>query len=174
MGFPSFHVTISASVVAAYAAVVATATATVQFSNYLRDRARIKLRVQHNMQIIGGGPGVDATGLTMVYVMNSGRRPVTITTVGARRIYPHTHLVIPRCNPVLPHELTEGKSVIAMLPPCDLDFSTISCWEASDALGRNYRLHVAPWYARLSSHLKQRREWRRNHAAKKKVAAEAK
>jgi hypothetical protein len=165
MVVPTFHIAISGSVLAAYAAVVSTITGAVQLSNFLRDRARIKVSVRHNMQIVGD-PRYDGKTLTMVYVINRGRRPVTITTVGAHMLYPHNHIVIPNCNPPLPHELTEGKSLIAIIPPCDLDFSAIDLWVVYDAVGRSYRLRVAPWYARIRSHVRWRRKWRREPTKK--------
>ncbi len=156
----SFHIAFSGSAIAAYAAVVATSTAAVQIFNYLRDRARIKLEVRRNMQFIGDSR-FGGQSLTLVSVANHGRRPVTITTVGALRLYPHDHIVIPQSRPALPYELTEGKSLIAIIPPCDLDFTAIDMWEAYDAVGHRYVLRVAPWYVRVLSNLRWRRQWRR-------------
>jgi hypothetical protein len=160
--------------VAVYAAVVATITGMVQIFNYRRDRARIKVTVGHNTQIWGDARYMGKT-LTIVKVLNEGRRPVTITTVGARRLYPNTHFVIVECQPSLPYELTEGKSLMAILPSDDMDdFSTIESWEAVDAVGRTYRLHIASWYSRAISHARLRREWRRSAAAKKHQSATSK
>jgi len=76
------------------------------------------------MRIVDGDPRYDDKTLTIVYVTNLGKRPVTINTVGAALLYPHSDIVLPNCNP-LPHELTEGKNLTAILPPGDLDFSTL-------------------------------------------------
>jgi len=166
MSLPSVHISISSGMIAFYAAVVSTVTASVQLWHFLRDRARIKLHVRRNMEIIGG-PGVPRKGLTLVYVANRGRRPVTITAVGGFRLYPNNPFIIPECNPNLPHELTEGKSLIATLPPCDLDFSQISHWEAYDAVGHRYRLSVAGWYLRLRSRAQWRLHLRRDRKKKR-------
>src|SRR5882724_2956906 len=157
---PTFHITISGSVVAVYAAVISTITGLVQLSNFLRDRARVKVTVRHNMQIVGD-PRYDGKTLTIVRVINSGRRPVTINTVGAECLYPHNHFVIPDCKPPLPYELTEGKNLVAIIPPCDLDFSRVNFWQASDEVGRTYKFHVAAWYSRVVSRVRWRLEWRR-------------
>ena len=109
MPAPTFHITISGSVVAAYAAVVSTITGAVQLSNFLRDRARIKVSVRRNMQIVGD-PRYDGKTLTLIYVANTGRRPVTITTVGAQRLYAHNHIVVPNCNPALPHDSRKARA----------------------------------------------------------------
>jgi peptidoglycan/LPS O-acetylase OafA/YrhL len=122
MPVPNLHVTISGSVVAVYAAVVSTITGSVQLWHFFRDRARIKLTVQRNMEIVGD-PRYARKSLTIVRVANQGRRPVTITTVGAYNLFPDNPFIIPECNPALPHELTEGKSLMAIIPSCDLDFS---------------------------------------------------
>ena len=167
MPVPNIHVTISGSAVAIYAAIVSTITGSVQLWHFFRDRARIKLTVRRNMDIVGGP--VHRKDLTLVTVANCGRRPVTITTVGGYRLFPQNPFVIPECIPQLPHELTEGKSLMAIIPPCDLDFSRVSHWEASDAVGRPYRLYVAPWYARMLSRAKWRRRWRQDR--KKQLAA---
>ncbi len=171
MPLADIHVTISGSVVAVYAAVVSTVTVSVQLWYFFRDRARIKLTVQLNMVIIGGP--VHRKGLTLVRVANRGRRPVTITTVGAQLLFPSNSIVIPECNPQLPHELTEGRDLIAIMPPCDLDFSKIASWEAYDAVGHPYRLHVAPWHARMISRAKWRRRWRQERKNSKIVRGQS-
>ena len=81
MPIPTFHLSISGSVVAAYAAVVSTITGTVQVFNYFRDRAHIIIRVQHNMEMMGD-PRYQGMSLTVMYVVNAGRRPITVTSVG--------------------------------------------------------------------------------------------
>src|SRR5215470_3906410 len=96
--------------VAIYAALVSTVTGVVQVFNYRRDRSRIVLSVGHNM-VITGQPMRE--GLTIVTVMNRGRRPVTINSVGAWRMYPHNPIMIPETHPDLPHELTEGQNLRA-------------------------------------------------------------
>jgi hypothetical protein len=160
---PTFHITISGNVIAAYAAVVSTCTGIFQIFNYFRDRSKIKLSVRHNMQMFGSPKYHDQT-LTLVYVANHGRRPVTINTVGARCLYPHPHIVLVDVQPPLPHELTEGKNLIAILPKGSLDLSTIDLWEATDAMGHRYVLKVASWRERFVSDRRLRAEWRLNRA----------
>jgi hypothetical protein len=165
MPLPNIHITISGSMVAIYAAVVSTITGSVQLFHFFRDRARIKLTVRYNMAIMGD-PRHNREGLTMVRVTNRGRRPVTITTIGAHQLFPENPFVIPECHPALPHELTEGKCLTAIIPACDLDFSKIESWEAYDAVGRPYRLNVAPWYSRMLSRARWRMKWRRDRTHK--------
>jgi hypothetical protein len=168
MSTPTFHISISGSVVAAYAAVVSTITGLIQFSNFLRDRALVRVTVRHKMEIVGD-PRYKNQTLTIVTVTNAGRRPVTITTIGARCLYPHNHIILPNCTPQLPYELTEGKSLMAIMTPSNFDFATVDLWEAYDAVGRSHQLKVASWRARTLSNLKWRLEWRREAAKKRKL-----
>jgi hypothetical protein len=166
---PTFHINVSGSVVAAYAAIVSTVTGVVQFFNYRRDRARIKVSVRHNQEMIFD-PRYSGKTLTIITVTNEGRRPVTVNTIGATRPHPQTHLVLLDNRPSLPHELTEGKNLIAILPESEIDLSTIESWYATNAVGQTYWLHVASWYARAMSRRRMRREWRRNKSGKKDSA----
>jgi hypothetical protein len=121
------------------------------------------------MQIIDD-PQYEGKTLTIIRVVNSGRRPVTISTVGAECLYPHDHFIVRDSKPRLPYELTEGKNVVAIIPPCDIDFSTVNFWYASDAVGSTYKFHVATWYSRVMSNVRWRRKWRRNRRQRAKAA----
>ena len=85
MPWPTFHITISGSVVAAYAAVLSTITGAAQLWNYRRDRARIKVSAQNNMTMFGDAQFKNLSDLCIITVANLGRRPVTITTIGGYR-----------------------------------------------------------------------------------------
>lgn len=141
-----------------------------QVFNYRRDRSQIVLKVGHDM-VLTTTPM--RKGLTIVSVINMGRRPVTINTVGGWRLYPHNPFVIPETHPDLPYELKEGQKLIAVMPPSNLDLKTVQRWEASDAMGRNYRLNVLPWYTRVLSdrrwRAKMRRDFNASQAAKNSV-----
>jgi hypothetical protein len=89
MPWPTFHITISGSVVAAYAAVLSTITGAAQLWNYNRDRARIKVSAQNDMVFFGDLHYKPDQKLCIVTVANPGRRPVTITTVGGYRAILH-------------------------------------------------------------------------------------
>jgi hypothetical protein len=150
MPFPTFHFSISGSVLALYGAVLSTITATAQIMAHYRDRANIKIRVQPDMETMGD-PRTDGVTFTIVNVSNAGRRPVTITTIGAYRLHPRKAFVCADTRPPIPHELTEGKQMMAMIDQSDLNHSAIEYWLASDATGREYRLNIAPWYKRWLS-----------------------
>jgi hypothetical protein len=152
MSWPNFHITISASIVAAYAAVLSTITGAAQLWNYRRDRARIKVSAQNNMVMFGDIRYKNNQELCIVTVANRGRRPVTITTVGGYREYPLDLFVVVDCRPNLPHELTEGKHLIAILPSAEMDVSKVLWWSAS-GVGNQYYSKGGSWFAR-------RKHWR--------------
>lgn len=141
--------------VAAYAAVLATITASIQIMNFLRDRRKIKVSVRHERECFEID-GARATGelLTVVIVANAGRRPVTITNVGARRLLPKGGFVTFVCSPKVPLELTEGKHLTALADEERVDSAEVEAWEAHDALGNLYRANVASWSTRTWSQLR--------------------
>jgi hypothetical protein len=150
MPIPTFHFSISGSVLALYGAILSTITATAQIVAHYRDRANITIRVSPNMETMGD-PRTDGMTFTIVYVTNVGRRPVTITTLGAYRLHPQKAFVCTDIRPPTPHELTEGKQMLAMIDQTSLKESAVEFWAAWDATGREHRLNVAPWYKRLIS-----------------------
>ena len=81
--FSEINISVSASAVAWYGAVVATVGFLVSLYNVWRDRARVKLDYSWNNFIVGDPTKEDVEYLS-VDVTNIGRRPVKITHVGAK------------------------------------------------------------------------------------------
>jgi len=144
---PHFTVTISASAVAWYAAIVSTLSSAVQFANYLRDRVHVGITVQKNMQTVND-PIHDGMTLTIVKVTNSGRRPVTITNVGVMYLDDRGAIFTDNI-PHIPSELTEGKYITTLADQKKLRFDEIRYFVAYDAVGREYRSHFAPRHRRI-------------------------
>lgn len=152
-----FHIEITGSTVAFYGAVLSTITATAQVISFLRDRARVKVTYQRNMELVGHpDPRYQGMTLTMLRAVNAGRRPVTITGMGAYRLYPRKAFVCADTVPAIPVELTEGKYVTAMVDERDLDFEHVETFEAWDAAGRKFGCNIAPWHKRTWSRLMRR------------------
>ncbi|MFZ0481601.1 MAG: hypothetical protein WAL71_20845 [Terriglobales bacterium] len=172
MSVPTFHVSISGNVVALYAAVLSTITAAVQIMNFLRDRREIKISVSHRMKMYGD-PRYENKLLTMVRVSNTGRRPVTILSIGASQLAPLDSFVLMDTRPALPCELTEGKYFNAIAELVDIDTSKIARWEVGDAAGNLYQLPVASWWERFQSRRRRKRIWR-EEAARKAVEGKLK
>jgi hypothetical protein len=171
MPLPTINLTISANAVAAYAAIVSTITGTIQFLNYLRDRSRIEIRVQPNMTLIVPGNAVYHNNklFTVVYVSNEGRRPITITSVGAHYLDKNRAFVFTDTHPQTPCELTEGKQMTAMFPQDEIDISAIEKYEVGFATGKPHFLSVVPWYRRRWSHHLRMREIRKERKASLKT-----
>lgn len=170
MALPTIHINITANMVAAYAAIVSTVTASVQLANYLRDRARVKVEVLFN-RVIVGDPRYRDRKLIQVTVTNIGRRPITVTGINVTRLYPcPTHYVLTDIQPPAPKQLTEGEYVMAFVPQADMVLSEIRSWNASTSIGRTFSCHQAPWYKRKLSD----RQWKKHLAeeADKKSAAQ--
>jgi hypothetical protein len=144
---PHFTLTISASAVAWYAAVVTTASSIIQVANFFRDRPHMKLKVLKNHKILGDPRHPDTITHTIVTATNAGRRPLTITSTGLLQLNDVGFLFLDTL-PHLPAELTEGKIIYSYLDQADLDFDQIGYFYARDTTGREFRLNCAPWYRR--------------------------
>src|SRR5258708_6534100 len=132
MPIPTFNIHISGSILAAYGAILSTITGSAQILSHLRDRAHLRIYVQHDMEIVGDQRYAGMT-LTMINVSNKGRRPVTITNVGAYRLHPHKAFIVPDATPRTPCELTEGKQLTAMFDQRDVHFTQLEAYEVYTA-----------------------------------------
>jgi len=148
------------AIIAIYGAVLSTIAILRQF---FADRVKIRLAVDRNMQIVGD-PRYTGKTLTRIQVTNIGRRPVTITTFGAIRLYPNTSFVAVDSQPQLPCEITEGKYIASFWDQADLDFSTIDYWAAWDSHDRMYKVQEASWFKHLRSIIQLKRSFRKKKA----------
>ena len=78
---PHITITISASTVAWYAAVVGTLSMLIAAFNAWRDRPRVRVSARGNMKQLGD---VEEKSYIAITVVNAGRRPATITTVALK------------------------------------------------------------------------------------------
>lgn len=170
MLLPNINIHISGTVLAIYGAVLSTITAAVQVVNHYRDRVHLRIRVQSNMETMGD-PYYDGKTLVIMYVSNAGRRPITITGVGAYRLFPHKPFVIIDSRPQCPVEITEGKQLTAFMDQSQLDLSVMESWEAYTATGSTFRFAVAPWYRRWWNRRRFRRHAIKEGKQKKKSEA---
>jgi hypothetical protein len=142
------------AIIAVYGAVLSTIAITRQ---WLSDRVKIKMTALKNRQIIGDPLLKDMT-LTVVEVVNVGRRPVTIMSMGAIRLYPaRTNFVAVDTKPQLPCEITEGQYVTNVWDQDELDLSSIDYWAAWDSHGRMHQLREASRFQHWKSALQ--RKW---------------
>jgi hypothetical protein len=142
----NFTFTIGAPVVAWYAAIMSTVIAAVQTANYFRDRVGVQVSFQRDMEMVNDVAHAGMT-ITMVTVVNTGRRRLTITTVTARRLSGKSW-VFGDAVPPLPCVLEEGAQIQVIVNQQGLDFGDISAFTAHDAAGHVFPRYVAPWYRR--------------------------
>lgn len=133
---PHFTLTISAAVVAWYAAILSTAATAVQTANFLRDRKKLKLDILRNMAT--DHPRRTGMTFTLLRVTNANRRPVTITLIYVERAH-NEKGILNDTNPPLPCELTEGKQLAAFLDEAVRGFDTVRYFVVCDSTGREYR-----------------------------------
>jgi hypothetical protein len=135
------------AIVAVYGAILSTIAIVNQI---LGDRAKVKVTVGRDMEIVGDARYHGMT-LTILTVTNVSRRPVTITTFGANRLYPKKNFVAIDSRPPLPCEITEGKYITSFMDQTDMDFPSIDRWVAWDSHGRIHKLQEASWFKHWKS-----------------------
>jgi len=156
---PHFTLTINASAVAWYAATLSTITTIVQIAHFLRDRVRVKVKIQQNMETFGD-PVREGITLTIITITNEGRRPVTIRGIGLMHLRQDKGGIFPDTNPHMPCELTEGQFATALVDQAQLPrLDDIQYFHAWDASGREYRVNIAAWPKRI--YWRIRRRWNR-------------
>ncbi len=136
------------AIIAIYGAVLSTIAIVKQL---ISDRVKVKLTVSRNMEMVGD-PRYHGMTLTILTVINVGRRPVTIKTFGAIRLYPcTTNLVVVDSRPQMPCEISEGKYVTSIWDQAGIPFSTIDYWAVWDSYGKDHRLQEASWFKHWKS-----------------------
>lgn len=113
---------ISANVVAWYGAIVATisfiATFILSLLKYLRDRARVKVKVSHGF--IAPRMQIDNNLKIFVEAINHGRRTVTLKSAGFSLINGEQAVLVNPENIKFPFELKEGKSCMVYYEKTEL------------------------------------------------------
>jgi hypothetical protein len=144
---------VTATVVAAwYGAIVATIGAFAHLANFLRDRAKVKVTFQRNMQILND-PRRQGMVFTLLTIVNSGRRPVTLTHVSFSYLE-RGGALLTDVSPRLPAQLTEGQEALAFVDEAITQFDRLKAFHARDAVGRTYttpfasRRRRAYWFFR--------------------------
>jgi hypothetical protein len=147
-------------VIAGYGAVLSTIAIARQ---YFGDRVKLKLKVRRNTKT-HNAPEYEGMTVVTVDVVNVGRRPVTVVTVGATGLYPRLHFVATDNKPTLPYEITEGKYTTTILNQAEIDLPTIDYWLAIDSHGRKYRLREAPLFKHWKSQIQHKWSSRKTKA----------
>jgi hypothetical protein len=155
------------TIIAFYGALLSTAVALRQWRT---DRAKVRITVQRNMEMVGH-PQYAGITLTVIKATNVGRRPVTITSLGALPLFPkNTGMVAVDTHPQLPHEITDGQYIESYWDQARIDLSTIDCWVAWDSHGRQHKFRVVSRYKHWKSERQRKREWKKNRKVRSAAA----
>ena len=141
------------AVIAIYGAVLSTIAIVKQF---ISDRVKVRFTVSKDMEMVGD-PRYHGLTLTILTLTNVSRRPITIRTFGAIRLYPlTTNFVVIDSNPPLPCEITEGKFINSIWDQRGVPFETIDYWAAWDSQGRVYKVQEASRFKHWKSAIQRR------------------
>ena len=157
------EITISASIVAWYAAIVASIGAVIQTASYLRDRSRLKVAFQRDMQFVNDPRHPDDMTFTVITITNIGRRPIMVRNAFMQRPG-NRGAVFTDVQPAIPCELSEGKFITVAVDQAQLDLNDVAYFAASDSAGRVFCAPVAPVHKRAWWAV--RRRWHRKRARK--------
>jgi hypothetical protein len=119
----------------------------VQSANFFRDRARVKVTFQRNMQFINDPYHLPDLTFTVITITNVGRRPVMVRNA-FMQFRGNAGAVFTDIQPRIPCELTEGKFITVTVEQSKLDFPEIAYFAASNSAGRKFCAPVAPLHKR--------------------------
>lgn len=155
----TLDITISATTVAWYGAIVATVSAFIAISNYFRDRARIKIKYRKDVKVTAGPGPYDPNKIYFnITVINKGRRPVNISKAAIRNIGQDKKGKYSLLSDSFWHGrsrvLDEKSPTTEFLVEQDLiNFENAWYIEVYDATGRRYRKYlkwIPPFWKRKS------------------------
>jgi hypothetical protein len=135
------EVTISANVVAWYAAIVSTVALGINAFTAWRDRPRVQVTARAGYKVFGGPSPYSRDKIyVLVTVANRGRRPVTITKVYLSRKSERKGAII-LADSLLrgATELGEGKAADYAIDQAQIDPADVRCVAAQDATGRVWK-----------------------------------
>jgi len=149
-----FKIEISANAVAWYGAIVATLSALIALLNYWRDKARVKITYQKDIQIMGRQNVYDQTKTYFnITVINKGRRPIKIEKAAIKIVDRKGFWLLG--DSFASHRvkvLTEENPKTEFLTDqAEIDFSKVWYIAIYDAIGHEYRkyFHLLPTFWRV-------------------------
>lgn len=133
-------ITISATTVAWYAAIISTFLLVIQILNFLRDRINVVVEVKPNIRVYGPGEFKEDVDYINITVKNKGKRPVTIQSVGfVTKKKKNKDGLLTDSFTQRPRELSDGKSTDYLVEQSLIDFDEIKYFVAYDQAGRKFK-----------------------------------
>lgn len=118
--------------------------------NYLRDRVDVRVTFSTDMQ--SSKPEHLGKTFTDVHVVNHGKRPTSIMSVGYRSRT--LGLVMLDTEPSLPCTLGDGEHVCALIDQRNLDFNDVAYFFAWDARRHTFK-SIPLWLYRLARRVRR-------------------
>lgn len=143
------------SILAIYAAILATINSVVQVTDHHRERVDVILSVRKNMTSVHD-PRYANMKMTLITATNRGKRPVTIQGFAARVLDSGTQYLFTDIRPQVPYEITEGRSITVFADQGARDLQQVECYYAWDAVGREFRIYMVPLYGRILSRFRRK------------------
>lgn len=134
------NITISASDVAWYGAIVATLSVSMSAYALWRDRPKLTINVQKDQIKIG--PGCDNTKYTTINVANAGRRPVTLGYAEFLLRSGGALILGDSGTRLANHELSEGKSCVYLAEQDKINLGDVRQFVVFDGTERAWRRKV--------------------------------
>jgi hypothetical protein len=125
--------------IAVYGALLSTYGALLSTLNFLRDRVKVKVSFSKDLRSTGAQR--DGKLYTDVHVVNHGKRPTTIMSIGYLSFSRGRQLL--DTEPKLPFLLTDGQPICALMDQSKSDPEDVVYFFAWDARGRYFRKFVA-------------------------------
>lgn len=135
------EITVTANVVAWYAAIVATAGALIQGYNVWRNRTRLRVSARPNMKLVdSGGPYSADDTYIIIDVANIGRRPVRLRKLPWFTVKGDDSFVV-KGNWEPSAKLTEGESASMLCRQDSLDVELCDLQKVfvKDVVGRKWK-----------------------------------
>ena len=131
-------ITITATSVAWYAAIISTLVLALQAINFWRDRVIVVLDIKPDIRVYGSGMHKEDTDYVSITVRNKGKRTVTIQSVG------YITKGKKELNGLLTdsldsRELLDGKSTMYLVEQSLIIGENIKCFVAYDQAGREFK-----------------------------------
>jgi hypothetical protein len=147
--FKDFIISAKTNWIAVYGAIFATLGFVLSVSNYLRDRAKVRIQYKEEWKMLGHHEHYKENTLySEIRVINKGRRPIKIEKLGARVNNKQDWIIIfdpywfNRTNRILTEE---NPSTSIYWEKKLFDQKNIYYFTVTDASGKNYRMWLHRW-----------------------------
>lgn len=132
---------------AIYGSVAATIALIINLFSFLRNSTKVKLKVKTNQILIPAEPQYKKnTPYIAVTIINNGRRPFTINTVGFEYFKKKGGAILTDSGKYGPREINEGQSSDYLVEQKLVNLKDVIYFFAKDNVGKTHIKRIAPFY----------------------------